>query len=119
MKFQNELRNGLKNIRWGDQTFPLGRISLGLLNRGVMWSDYKMYKYLQYEYVQTGILCISPADRNRFFSISDTLLKLINYSWTQLPIRLLDWGHVYRVLYSVKHSISCFHLTFDWRGKFM
>ena len=26
---------GLKNIRWGVQTFPLGRISLGLLHRGV------------------------------------------------------------------------------------
>ena len=26
---------GLKNIRWEDQTFPLGRISLGLLHRSV------------------------------------------------------------------------------------
>ena len=43
MKFENSLGIGFENIRWGDQTFPLGRPNLsvgegfvGLLHRGVM-----------------------------------------------------------------------------------
>ena len=35
MKFENAPGNGLKNICWEVQTFPLGRISLGLLHRSV------------------------------------------------------------------------------------
>ena len=33
--------------------------------------------------------------------------------------RMLGLGHVCRVWYSVEHSISCFHLASDWRGRFM
>ena len=36
-----------------------------------------------------------------------------------LPITLLVLGHVYLVRYSVKHSVSCFHLVSDGRGEFM
>ena len=36
MKFEHAPGNGIENIRWGDQTFPMGRISLSLLHGGVL-----------------------------------------------------------------------------------
>ena len=47
------------------------------------------------------------------------VLKLVHYSWTQLPDILLELGHVYRVWYSLEHCTSCFHLASDWRGRVM
>ena len=44
---------GMRNIRWGDQTFPLGRIPLGLLHRGVEIIAQPRWKSL----TSTLILC--------------------------------------------------------------